>query len=144
MFDVVVIGGGTGGYGCAIRAAQLGLRVALVEKDRLGGVCLNWGCIPTKALLRSASLHLQTKSLADFGVRAGGPGGGRVLGMHVMGPGASDLIAEGALAVRLGLTAQEVAETIHAHPTLPEVVAEAARVVAFGEAIYFRKLGRRQ
>lgn len=72
-FDLVVIGGGTGGYVCAIRAAQLGLRVALVEQDRLGGVCLNWGCIPTKTLLRSASLYLQAKSLADFGVQVDGP-----------------------------------------------------------------------
>jgi len=72
------------------------------------------------------------------------PGSGKVLGLHVMGPGASDLIAEGALAVQLGITAQEIAETIHAHPTLPETVAEAARVVAFGEAIHFMKLGKRR
>jgi dihydrolipoamide dehydrogenase len=71
------------------------------------------------------------------------PGSGRVLGMHVMGPGASELIAEGALAVQLGATAGEVAETIHAHPTLPEAVAEAARAVAFGEAIHFQRLRRR-
>ncbi|MEJ2734513.1 MAG: hypothetical protein P8189_13275 [Anaerolineae bacterium] len=71
-------------------------------------------------------------------------GSSKVLGMHVMGPGASDLIAEGALAVQLGLTAREIAETIHAHPTLSEAVAEAARVVAFGEAIHFKKLGRRR
>ena len=71
------------------------------------------------------------------------PGSGKVLGLHVMGPGASDLIAEGALAVQLGITAQEIAETIHAHPTLPEAVAEAARAVAFGEAIHFQRLGRR-
>jgi dihydrolipoamide dehydrogenase len=70
------------------------------------------------------------------------PGSSKVLGMHVMGPGASDLIAEGALAVQLGVTAREIAETIHAHPTLPEAVAEAARMVAFGEAIHFRKLGK--
>jgi dihydrolipoamide dehydrogenase len=70
------------------------------------------------------------------------PGSGKVLGMHVMGPGASDLIAEGALAVQLGVTAREIAETIHAHPTLPEAVAEAARMVAFGEAIHFKKLGK--
>jgi dihydrolipoamide dehydrogenase len=72
------------------------------------------------------------------------PGSGKVLGMHIMGPGASDLIAEGALAVRLGVTAKEIAETIHAHPTLPETVAEAAREVAFGEAIHFQRLGRRR
>ena len=71
------------------------------------------------------------------------PGSGKVLGMHVMGPGASDLIAEGALAVQMGLTARDLAETIHAHPTLPEAVAEAAREVAFGAAIHFRRLGRR-
>jgi len=70
-FDLVIIGGGTGGYVCAIRAAQLGLRVALVEKDRLGGVCLNWGCIPTKTLLRSASAYLQAQRLAEFGVQVG-------------------------------------------------------------------------
>jgi dihydrolipoamide dehydrogenase len=72
------------------------------------------------------------------------PGSGRVLGMHVMGPGASELIAEGALAVQLGATAREIAETIHAHPTLPEAVAEAARAVAFGEAIHFQRLRRRR
>jgi len=71
------------------------------------------------------------------------PGSGRVLGLHVMGPGASDLVAEGALAIRLGATARDIAETIHAHPTLPETVAEAARVVAFGEAIHQKKLRRR-
>ncbi len=71
-FDVVIIGGGTGGYVCAIRAAQLGLRVALVEKDRLGGVCLNWGCIPTKTLLQSASSYRQAQRLAEYGVRVDG------------------------------------------------------------------------
>jgi dihydrolipoamide dehydrogenase len=71
-FDLVIIGGGTGGYVCAIRAAQLGLRVALVEKDRLGGVCLNWGCIPTKTLLRSAGAYLEAQRLAEFGVRLEG------------------------------------------------------------------------
>lgn len=71
-FDLVIIGGGTGGYVCAIRAAQLGLKATLVEKDRLGGVCLNWGCIPTKALLRCASAYRQAHRLAEFGVRIGG------------------------------------------------------------------------
>lgn len=55
-FDLLVIGGGPGGYVAAIRAAQRGLRVGLVEKERPGGVCLNWGCIPTKAMLRSAEV----------------------------------------------------------------------------------------
>ena len=58
-YDLVILGGGTGGYTAAIRARQLGLRVALVERDKVGGVCLHIGCIPTKALLRSAEIaHL--------------------------------------------------------------------------------------
>ena len=52
-YDVIIIGGGPGGYVTAIRAAQLGFRTALVEREHLGGICLNWGCIPTKALLRT-------------------------------------------------------------------------------------------
>ena len=53
-YDVIIIGGGPGGYVAAIRAAQLGMKTAVVEREHLGGICLNWGCIPTKALLRSA------------------------------------------------------------------------------------------
>lgn len=68
-FDVVVIGGGPGGYVAAIRAAQLGMNVALVEEKHLGGVCLNWGCIPTKALLRSAEIYHHIKHAADFGIK---------------------------------------------------------------------------
>jgi len=56
QYDVVIIGGGPGGYVAAIRAAQLGLKTALVEREHLGGICLNWGCIPTKALLRNAEV----------------------------------------------------------------------------------------
>ena len=56
-YDVIVIGGGPGGYVAAIRAAQLGLKTAVVEREHLGGICLNWGCIPTKALLRSAEIY---------------------------------------------------------------------------------------
>ena len=67
-------------------------------------------------------------------------GSGRVLGLHIMGPRASDLITEGALAIQLGATAEDVAQTIHAHPTLPEAVMEAAKAAAFGEAIHFRKV----
>ncbi|TAG08377.1 MAG: FAD-dependent oxidoreductase, partial [Rhodobacterales bacterium] len=58
-FDVIVIGAGPGGYVAAIRASQLGLKVAIIERENLGGICLNWGCIPTKAMLRSAEVfHL--------------------------------------------------------------------------------------
>ena len=67
-------------------------------------------------------------------------GSGRVMGLHIMGPRASDLIAEGALAIQLGATAEDIAQTIHAHPTLPEAVMEAAKAAAFGEAIHFRKV----
>ena len=70
VFDLVVVGGGPGGYPAAIRAAQLGLRTALVEKERPGGVCLNWGCIPTKAMLRSAEVLETTRHGADYGVLA--------------------------------------------------------------------------
>ena len=71
-FDVAIVGTGPGGYVAAIRCAQLGLTVAAVEDDRPGGVCLNWGCIPTKALLRNAEVvHLFEKA-ADFGIRIDG------------------------------------------------------------------------
>jgi dihydrolipoamide dehydrogenase len=68
-FDLAIIGGGPGGYVAAIRAGQLGLRTALVEKERAGGVCLNWGCIPTKAMLRSADVLETVQHAADYGVR---------------------------------------------------------------------------
>jgi len=55
-FDIAILGGGPGGYVAAIRAAQLGQKVAIIDKDRLGGICLNWGCIPTKALLKNAEI----------------------------------------------------------------------------------------
>jgi dihydrolipoamide dehydrogenase len=71
QFDVIIIGGGPGGYVCAIRAAQLGLSVAVVEKERLGGVCVNIGCIPTKALLHSAALATHLKHAADLGITVG-------------------------------------------------------------------------
>jgi dihydrolipoamide dehydrogenase len=67
-FDLIVIGGGPGGYVAAIRGAQLGLKVAVVERDNLGGVCLNWGCIPTKALLRSAEIYHLMHRAGEFGL----------------------------------------------------------------------------
>ncbi len=73
-FDLIVIGGGPGGYVAAIRAAQLKMKVALVEREHLGGICLNWGCIPTKALLRSAEIFENIKHAEDYGVKAGKPG----------------------------------------------------------------------
>ena len=70
QFDVFVVGGGPGGYVCAIRAAQLGLKTAVVERERLGGICLNWGCIPTKALLRSSEIWHLMHRLNEFGFSA--------------------------------------------------------------------------
>ena len=67
-FDIVVIGSGPGGYVAAIRAAQLGLKTAIVEKAELGGICLNWGCIPTKALLKSANVFEYINHAADYGI----------------------------------------------------------------------------
>ena len=71
-YDVVVIGGGPGGYVAAIRASQLGMRAAVVEKEHLGGICLNWGCIPTKALLRAAELRHNLEHLSDYGIEITG------------------------------------------------------------------------
>ena len=69
-FDLIVLGGGPGGYVAAIRAAQLGMKTALVEREHLGGICLNWGCIPTKALLRSSEINHLLHRLDDFGFSA--------------------------------------------------------------------------
>lgn len=68
-FDLVVIGGGPGGYVAAIRASQLGLKAAVVERENLGGICLNWGCIPTKALLRSAEVKHLIDNAQEFGIK---------------------------------------------------------------------------
>ena len=73
-FDLVVIGAGPGGYVAAIRGAQLGLKVACIEREHLGGICLNWGCIPTKALLRSAEVFHLMQRAKDFGLSADGVG----------------------------------------------------------------------
>jgi dihydrolipoamide dehydrogenase len=69
-FDVIVIGGGPGGYVAAIRAAQLGFSTAVVEREHLGGICLNWGCIPTKALLRTSEVYHLMQNAGDFGLSA--------------------------------------------------------------------------
>ncbi len=72
-FDLIVVGAGPGGYVAAIRAAQLGLKTAIVEREHLGGVCLNWGCIPTKALLRSAEVKHLIDNAEEFGIKVGKP-----------------------------------------------------------------------
>ncbi len=71
-YDVIVLGSGPGGYPSAIRASQLGLKVAIIEKESLGGVCLNWGCIPTKALIKSAQVYEYMKHSANYGINATG------------------------------------------------------------------------
>jgi dihydrolipoamide dehydrogenase len=70
QFDVVVVGGGPGGYTAAIRASQLGLKTAVVERENFGGICLNWGCIPTKALLRTAEVYHLMQRAKEFGLKA--------------------------------------------------------------------------
>src|SRR5207253_956105 len=72
-YQVVVVGTGPGGYVAAIRAAQLGLKTAVVEKAELGGTCLNWGCIPTKAWIVSAHLYDQIQRAKEFGIEVGAP-----------------------------------------------------------------------
>ena len=72
-FDVIVLGSGPGGYVTAIRASQLGLKVAVIERESLGGICLNWGCIPTKALLKSASVFEYINHAKDYGIEVGAP-----------------------------------------------------------------------
>src|SRR5688572_3815466 len=71
-YDLIVIGSGPGGYVAAIRASQLGLKAAVVEKAEPGGICLNWGCIPTKALLKSAQVFDYIKHAEDYGIRVKG------------------------------------------------------------------------
>ncbi len=72
-YDVIVLGSGPGGYPAAIRASQLGKKVAIIEKESLGGICLNWGCIPTKALLKSAQVYEYAKHAADYGINVSSP-----------------------------------------------------------------------
>src|SRR5215204_5695799 len=69
-FDIIIIGSGPGGYVTAIRAAQLGFKTAIIEREYLGGICLNWGCIPTKALLRSAEIFHYLQHAKEYGLSA--------------------------------------------------------------------------
>lgn len=215
--DITIIGGGPGGYVAAIQAAKLGARVIVVEKDRLGGTCLNRGCIPTKSLVRSAEIYRALREADGFGAAAdnvrldmkkvlerknimgqhcemnyrvvpsaiftdpeiamvgltekaaqkedreviigkfpfaangkaltqGESRGfvkiladkatGQVLGGGIIGSHATDLIATIALAVQNKLTVEQIAETIHAHPTTAEAIHEAG-LAAMGGAIHF-------
>ncbi|MDR3035232.1 MAG: dihydrolipoyl dehydrogenase, partial [Kitasatospora sp.] len=93
-YDIVVLGGGSGGYACALRAAELGMRVALIEKDRVGGTCLHRGCIPTKALLHAAEIADQSKESATFGVKTSYDGVD-VPGLHTYKNGVVDRLWKG-------------------------------------------------
>ena len=68
-YDITILGGGPGGYVAAIRASQLGLNTAIIDQDPLGGVCLNWGCIPTKSLLKSAEMINSVKNAEQYGIK---------------------------------------------------------------------------
>ena len=69
-YDVAIIGGGPGGYVAAIKAAQLGHKTLIIEKESLGGICLNWGCIPTKALLKSAEMYQAISNSSKYGINS--------------------------------------------------------------------------
>ena len=70
MFDMLIIGAGPGGYVAAIRSAQLGFKTAIIEREHMGGICLNWGCIPTKAMLRSSEIYNNMKRVTEYGLSA--------------------------------------------------------------------------
>ena len=227
--DVAVVGGGPGGYVCGIRAAQLGLKTVVIEADRLGGECVNYGCIPSKSLITISKLADKVKEAEKCGLKASGvsvglvrlqnwkgevisrlvggielllkgyhatilkgeaevvskdsvivttdvvteakaveagykvkssrfqfaplgralaagePEGfvkvisneedGFVLGVQIVGPEASDLISEVALAIEMGATVDDIALTIHPHPSFPEAIMEAAEL-ATGRSIH--------
>ena len=84
-YDVIVLGSGPGGYVTAIRASQLGLKTAVVEREALGGICLNWGCIPTKALLKSANVFDYIEHAEDYGITVAAPEANFVDQSHGLG-----------------------------------------------------------
>ena len=94
-YDILVLGSGPGGYVAAIRASQLGMKTAVIEKSELGGICLNWGCIPTKALLKSAQVFNYTKHAADYGVKIEGDVTPDLKGMVERSRGVADGMSKG-------------------------------------------------
>ena len=103
-YDVIVLGSGPGGYVAAIRCAQLGLKTAIVERELLGGICLNWGCIPTKALLRSAEILHYAQHAKDYGLKIAGEieAAGAYLVANCRLPEAADTTLHGVLGNLLG------------------------------------------
>jgi dihydrolipoamide dehydrogenase len=94
-YDLIVIGSGPGGYVAAIRASQLGLKTAIIEKESLGGICLNWGCIPTKALLKSAQVFEYINHAADYGIKINGTGEVNFEGVIKRSRGVADGMSKG-------------------------------------------------
>jgi pyruvate/2-oxoglutarate dehydrogenase complex dihydrolipoamide dehydrogenase (E3) component len=140
-YDLIVVGAGSGGYVAAIRAAQLGLSVAVIEERYWGGVCLNTGCVPSKSLLRNAEIaSILTHHAQDFGIRGdvhldyaravsrsrevADAAHGELLGAHLVGAEVSELLPELTAAQLWDLTATELARNVHTHPTLGEGLQE--------------------
>jgi dihydrolipoamide dehydrogenase len=94
-FDLIIIGSGPGGYVAAIRASQLGMKVAIVERENLGGICLNWGCIPTKALLKSAQVFEYLHHAEEYGIKIGGKATADFEGMIARSRGVADGMSKG-------------------------------------------------
>ncbi len=163
-FDIAVLGGGPGGYTAAIRAAQLGMRVAIVERDRLGGVCLNWGCIPTKALLKNAEILQTFRKAGEWGIsyenlkvdfskiikRSRAVSERIVKGVEFLMkknkievfPGYGTLLGNGGIEVRTGekpaekLTSKHIILATGARPrTIPGVAIDRRRVISSTEAM---------
>ncbi len=165
-YDVAIVGGGPGGYVAAIRAAQLGLKVALVEKEHLGGVCLNWGCIPTKALLRNAEVISLLGRGKDFGFTLSGfeadygaavnrsrkvaerlvKGIGALMrknGVEVIeGTGLLRSAGEVAVGDRVLTTRAVILATGSRARSIPGITPDGARVLTYREAIVLRDLPR--
>jgi dihydrolipoamide dehydrogenase len=146
-FDVVVIGAGPGGYVCAIRAAQLGLKVAVVEKEHLGGVCLNWGCIPTKAMLRSSELYHLMHRAKEFGLKAEGIGydldavvkrSRKVAGQ--LNAGVGHLLKKNKVTVVMGTAALTGPKSVTVATATGEVRLEAGRAVVLATGARAREL----
>jgi dihydrolipoamide dehydrogenase len=163
-FDVVVLGGGPGGYTAAIRAAQLGLNTGIIERDRLGGICLNWGCIPTKALLKNAEILQTFKKAEEWGIsydnlkvdfskiikRSRGVSDRIVKGVEYLMkknkidymPGYGTLLGNGAIEIRAEgkpaekVTAKHIIVATGARPrTIPGVAIDRKRVISSTEAM---------
>ena len=158
-YDVIIIGSGPGGYVTAVRSAQLGFKTAIVEREHLGGICLNWGCIPTKALLRSAEILHYAEHAKDYGLKIEGKVSADAAAVvdrsrkvsarlnggvgFLMKKNKVDVIwgeakltkpNEIVVAMNLETTEEELMHTIFPHPTLSEMMKESV-LDAYGRAL---------